>query len=343
MKTGLWRINLHPDKPWTTIAAANNFYESRSSGALVNYLYKAMFSPTKSAPLQAAKKGHLTTWSGLTEEAINGHLKMTPATSMVHMNQRHHKNLSTTKNKITSDLEDEIITSAVLGPKTHLLYAAVMDQGQLYTNLKVRFPVRSRKENWYVMVCYSHDCNYVKPVLMSSISASAWLKAYGGIHQELTSKGFTPKLQTLDKEASAALKSYFTENIVEYQLVPPHCHRHNATECPIPTFKEHFVAGLALADPNFPLHMWDHLLPQAEMTLNLLRTSRQHLKLSAAAHFHGMIDYNKTECALPKCKIVAHETTFTKKNFGTSRTTWILIRSCNASIQMPKCSHFFNG
>jgi hypothetical protein len=63
---------------------------------------------------------------------------------------------------------------------------------------------------------------------MKSRSTSEWLKSYGGIHQELTSRGFKPKLQMLDDEASAALKSVFTENDVEYQLVPPHCHRRKA-------------------------------------------------------------------------------------------------------------------
>jgi hypothetical protein len=91
---------------------------------------------------------------------------------------------------------------------------------------------------------------------------------------------------------------------VEYQLVPPHCHRRNAAERAICTFKEHFVAGLASVDPNFTLHFWDRLLPQAEITLNLLRTSRQHPQLSAAAHFDGLIDYNKTAFAPPGCKIM---------------------------------------
>jgi hypothetical protein len=128
---------------------------------------------------------------------------------------------------------------------------------------------------------------------MKSGSASEWLKAFEHIHQELTSRGFTPKLQTLDNEASSALKSFFTENDVEYQLVPLHCHRRNDAERAIHTFKEHFVLGLASVDPYFPLHLWDHLSPHVEMTLNLLRKSRQHPQLSAAAHYHGMVDYNK--------------------------------------------------
>jgi hypothetical protein len=67
------------------------------------------------------------------------------------------------------------------------------------------------------------------------------------------------------------------------------------------------VAGLSSVDPAFPLHLWDRLLPQAEITLNLLQTSRLHPQLSVAAHFHGLVDYNKTAFAPPGCKIIAHE------------------------------------
>jgi hypothetical protein len=67
------------------------------------------------------------------------------------------------------------------------------------------------------------------------------------------------------------------------------------------------VAGLSSVDPNLPLYLLDRLLSQAEITLNFLRTSRQHPQLSAAAHFHGLIDYNKTYFAPPGCKIITHE------------------------------------
>jgi hypothetical protein len=85
---------------------------------------------------------------------------------------------------------------------------------------------------------------------------------------------------------------------VDYQLVPPHCHIRNTTERAIQTLKENFFSGLASVDPDFPLHLWECLLPQAEMTLNLLRKSRQH--------YHGMVDYNNTAFDPPGCKIIAH-------------------------------------
>jgi hypothetical protein len=94
---------------------------------------------------------------------------------------------------------------------------------------------------------------------------------------------------------------------MNYQLVPPHCHRTNAPEKAIRTFKEHFKSGLTTLDPDFPIHLSDRLLPQAEITLNLLRASRLHPQLSAAAHYHGLTDYNKTAFGPPGCKIIANE------------------------------------
>jgi hypothetical protein len=117
---GLWCINLRREHQQHPHEVANNVYELRKTGALVNCLHKAMFSPTKSAVLQAFKNGHIITWPGLTEQSINKHLKMTPATAMGHMNQRRQNIRSTFKNSITSDMQDEAVTPAGLGTKNHL-------------------------------------------------------------------------------------------------------------------------------------------------------------------------------------------------------------------------------
>jgi thymidylate kinase len=91
------------------LAEANNVYELRYTGALVNYLYNTCFSPTKSDFLKAFKKGHFLTWPGLTEEAINIYLKMMPATAMVRMNQRRQTIRSTSK-EIKSEMEEKVVT-----------------------------------------------------------------------------------------------------------------------------------------------------------------------------------------------------------------------------------------
>jgi hypothetical protein len=127
LDTGLWRINLKQDNQHVPEPIENNVYELRNTGALVQYLHKALFSPTKSALLQAVKDGHLITWPGLTEDTIHKHLKLTPATAMGHMNQRR-QNIRSTSN---TPIADAPTAATDLGTKTHLVYAILVDQGQL--------------------------------------------------------------------------------------------------------------------------------------------------------------------------------------------------------------------
>jgi hypothetical protein len=155
LDTGLWRINLKQTNNHIPEPVTNDVYELRNKYALVHYLHKALFSPTKSAMLQAVKDGHLITWPGLTEHAIHKHLKITPATDMGHMNQRRQNIRSTSR----TPMADQPKPDTDLGTTTHLVYAVVVDQGQFYTDLIGKFPVRSRKGNSYVMVCYVYDCN----------------------------------------------------------------------------------------------------------------------------------------------------------------------------------------
>ena len=79
----------------------------------------------------------------------------------------------------------------------------------------------------------------------------------------------------------------FNNKKVVYQLVPPHHHRNNLAERAIQTWKNHFKAGLATVDPNFPLSEWDRSIDQANITLNLLRVSRSNPRLSAYAYPFG--------------------------------------------------------
>eukprot|EP00804_Cyclotella_cryptica_P024291 CCRYP_012551-RA/>CCRYP_012551-RA protein AED:0.46 eAED:0.46 QI:0/0/0/1/0/0/2/0/197 len=60
------------------------------------------------------------------------------------------------------------------------------------------------------------------------------------------------------------------------ELVPPGCHCRNAAKVAIRIFKSHFLSILAGTDESFPLSLWDRLLSQTEITLNLLRQSNAH-------------------------------------------------------------------
>jgi hypothetical protein len=91
-------------------------------------------------------------------------------------------------------------------------------------------------------------------------------------------------------------------------LVPMYSHRRNAAEREIRSFKYHLIVGLCSTDKSFPMHLWDRLLPQVVITLNMLRTSRINPKLSASTHLDGQYDYNRSPMAPPGKIIIAHDT-----------------------------------
>eukprot|EP00549_Striatella_unipunctata_P008957 CAMPEP_0118723640 /NCGR_PEP_ID=MMETSP0800-20121206/32114_1 /TAXON_ID=210618 ORGANISM="Striatella unipunctata, Strain CCMP2910" /NCGR_SAMPLE_ID=MMETSP0800 /ASSEMBLY_ACC=CAM_ASM_000638 /LENGTH=237 /DNA_ID=CAMNT_0006632085 /DNA_START=12 /DNA_END=721 /DNA_ORIENTATION=+ len=52
---------------------------------------------------------------------------------------------------------------------------------------------------------------------------------------------------------------------MEYELVPKGQHRRNIAERAIQTWKSHAIGALSGVSPNFPLGLWDELLPQLDI------------------------------------------------------------------------------
>jgi hypothetical protein len=179
--------------------------------------------------------------------------------------------------------------------------------GQIYTDPTGRFLVPSSSGFSDMLILYDYDSNYIHVEPMKNRTGPAILAAYQHAITMLSARGLRPQLQKLDNEASSALQQFMTSQDIDFQLAPPHVHRRNAAERAIRTFKNHFIAGLCTTDPEFPLHLWDRLLPHALLTLNLLRGSRINPNLSAWAQLHGAFDYNKTSLAPPGTRVLVHE------------------------------------
>ena len=102
------------------------------------------------------------------------------------------------------------------------------------------------------------------------------------------------------------MKLYFKSSNIAYQLAAPGQHRSNAAERAIRTFKNLIIAGLCSTDSNFPIHLWDRLLPQAIITINLLRGSRINPKHSAWSQLFGPYNFNKEPIAPPGIRVLVH-------------------------------------
>jgi hypothetical protein len=80
-------------------------------------------------------------------------------------------------------------------------------------------------------------------------------------------------------------------------------HRANIAEKAIQMFKNHFKAILFGVDDSFPMQLWDRLIPQAEMTLNMLQPSNISPKISAYMYAHGNHDFNAHPLAPMGCAV----------------------------------------
>ena len=91
------------------------------------------------------------------------------------------------------------------------------------------------------------------------------------------------------------------------ELAPPGCHRRNLAKNGIKIFKNNFLLILYGVDESFPMQFRDKLLPQAELTLNLLRQSNATPNVSAHAHLFGVFDYNMMPLAPVGCGVQIHK------------------------------------
>ena len=65
------------------------------------------------------------------------------------------------------------------------------------------------------------------------------------------------------------------------------------------------------------MQAWCPLLPQAEMTINMMRPSRLNPRLSTYAQLSGNFDYNKTPLAPPGTKVLVYETLACRQSWAT--------------------------
>jgi hypothetical protein len=141
------------------------------------------------------------------------------------------------------------------------VYAKVVTiTGQIYSDQTGRFPVTSSKGNKYIIIVYDYDSAAILAEPIKNRTETELLRVCSKLHQYLADRGLKPRLQKLDNECSEALKQFMRQASVDFQLVPPYDHRQNAAERAIGIWKDHFVAGLASTDPNFPMNLWCRLV-----------------------------------------------------------------------------------
>ena len=84
-------------------------------------------------------------------------------------------------------------------------------------------------------------------------------------------------------------------------------HWRNAAERAVRTFKNHYIADLCTVNPLFTFHLWDRLLSQVTMKLNMLRRSLLNPGLPDYEQVYGIQFFEQTPLAPLGCKVQIHE------------------------------------
>ena len=82
-----------------------------------------------------------------------------------------------------------------------------------------------------------------------------------------------PLYYILDNKCLIHIKLTIKSNNSKSKLVLPHQHWRNASKKASQIFKNHLKSRLATYDEEYLIHKWDRLIPQCELTLNLLPRS----------------------------------------------------------------------
>jgi hypothetical protein len=325
--TKLWRIPLKPD--WqnmnteTTLLSekvtkimmekrgqfdpiefVNSVYELPNLEQVIAWYHAAAGYPTKTTWIKAIEAGFYATWPLLTVKAVKKHYPETDETPKGHL-RRVKSGIRSTKVQVDEPEEIKKAEAALndLRKKHRDIYIQVKDVTELiYTDQMGQFPVTSSQGHKYIMVLVEVDGNYIAMEPMKSREAHEMVRAYNHIIERLKSKGITPRRQMLDNEASKEYLKAIEKHGIEWELVPPDNHRQNVAEKGIQTAKGHIIAKILGCDDSFPFREWHRMLPQIELTLNLLRPANVRNTVSAHTYVHGVHDYNRMPLAPLGCR-----------------------------------------
>jgi hypothetical protein len=259
--------------------------------------------------LDAIKARTCDTFDGLTYSNV---ARYCPDADKTILGQLAHQrqNVRLTKPKLPTHLSPPALPTTASSPTdvpSNQFFIMVYPLSRLYTGDTGCFPVRSHSVNQYIMIAFHADGNLILQQAFKSNSDCHCIATYNAIMTHLAARGLLVDLQILSNKASAAYKEaiIFKWN-AKFQLVPPDMHCQNRAECAIHMFKDHLLAILAGIDSAFTPYRWDLLLPQAELTLNLLRQATLNPRISAWIFFQGPFDINKTPLGLVGFHVLIH-------------------------------------
>ncbi len=305
---GQWQPRRPSKQARKALQQANSVYDLPSTEQAIKWMHAICGYPVKLTWLKAIKVGNYVGCPMLMERNVHKYYPKATETAKGHLYQTR-KNVRSTKEK-PAPLET-CDTSQLHGKKVCNVYTETYKVRETMVSSQMgQFPTQLQQGNKYIMVMVEIVSNTILVEPMKSCKDAEMIQAYDALFQQLKRVGIVPKKHIFDNKVSKNMKNHICDTYkFDMELVPPGCHQQNAAEVAIHNFKAHFLSVLTGVSNNFPPSLWDRLLPQTKITINLTRQSNATPNVSAYAHLSGPFDYNKMPLAPMGCNAQVHEKT----------------------------------
>ena len=303
----LWHITL-PTVLISARASAAQYHaiptNSSTNNSFVRFMHAAFGSPAISPFAHAIRHKFMPSLPRLTSELLAANPPHTISTALGHLDQIRRFVA------VSPDTEDATLETAAPIPDSSInnhayVHVFVLTE-TMHSDLTGKFPVTSFSEMQYIIISVLDG--YVHVEAMKSRHHLEYIAAYKRTINFFSKLGRKPIFQRLDNQTSTALELFARSNGISIQYCAPHQHRALKAERAIRTFKNHFIATLCTVADDFPLGLWDELLPQAELCLNHLLPYPSNTSISAYAGLHGgAFDFAAHPIAPAGSKVVVHD------------------------------------
>ena len=145
------------------------------------------------------RKNNLSTWHFFTESNISKFLPDAIPTTLGHQDhaRKNHQYTQQPTFKITENMYINIYTS---------INQLEMPTGKIHSDQTGRFPIQLSSGKIYMMVIYAYDPNAILVKPLPDRSKESIVQEYHKHIQHFTKRGFKPRIQRLDNEASKLLQ-----------------------------------------------------------------------------------------------------------------------------------------
>jgi hypothetical protein len=268
--------------PKLTLATFTHSVQTRANA--VKFAHQLLCNPKILTLLKVVRKGFVKGCPNMTETLILKYLNPSPATAKGHMKHPRHGIHSTRPKGPTTDnvqlLPVAQITPpflpiiqevpvypgpayrAQLGPSiivdnsnesiTYVFYFGAFadkNSGIVYHNLTRSFPFMSYDGSLCFLVLYHYTSNAILATPIVGLDDMSIFQAYKTYFEVLSAKGYKPKLNTMDNQATKHIKKFLTKNDCKLQVVnaqSKHSRRPSLQHWQQPTAISHCNCGINL-------------------------------------------------------------------------------------------------